>query len=47
MKKTGKALMTVSAMETRRYKGKKKKSDSLGLYVFTRFYMLLDQEFHL
>ena len=47
MKKAEKGLMTVTAMETRRRKGNKKKLDRMGQYVFTRFYMLLDQDFDL
>jgi hypothetical protein len=34
-------------METRRNKRNKKNWDRLGQYVFTRFYMFLDWEFHL
>jgi len=46
MKKAEQGLRTVTAMETSRSKGNKKKSDRMGHYVFTRFYMLLDQEIH-
>jgi len=46
MKQAQKWLVTVSAKETRRNKGNKKKQDRLGQYVFTRFYILLDREFH-
>jgi len=40
-------LMTVNAMETMRNKGYKKMQDRMCQYVFTRFYMLLHQKFHL
>jgi len=47
IKKVEHWLMTVSTLKPRRNKGNKKKWDWLGQYVFTRFYMLLDREFHL
>jgi len=43
MKQAEQGLMTVSAMETKRNKGNKKKLDRSSQYVFTR---LFDQEYY-
>lgn len=47
MNQADKAFMTITAMETRRNEGNKKKSDRMGQCVSNRFYMFLDQKFHL
>jgi len=46
-KNTAKRLVTVNATETRRIRGNRNKLDRMGQYVFSRFFMLLDREFHL
>ena len=40
-------LMKATSIEILSGKGHTKKLDRTGQYVFNRFYMLLDQEFHL
>jgi len=45
--KTEKGLVTVNATETWRIKGNRNMLGRMGQYVFSRFFMLLDQEFHL
>jgi len=42
-----KVIMTVSAMETRRNKGNKRKLDSMRKWFFTWIFILFDQECHL
>jgi len=46
-KQTEKGLVMVNATETRRIRGNRKKLDRMGQCVFSRFFMLLDREFHL
>jgi len=46
-KRTEKGLVTVNATETRRIRGNRKKYGRMGQFVFSRFFMLLDREFHL
>ena len=46
-KKSEMWLVTVVATETSRIRGNRKKYDRMGQYVFSRFFMLLDREFHL
>ena len=46
-KEIDKVSLTVTATETWRIRGNRKKWDRMGQYVFSRFFMLLDQEFHL
>jgi len=46
-KKTEKGFVTVNATKTRRIRGNRNKYNRMGQYVFSRFFMLLDQEFHL
>jgi len=45
--KTEKGLVTVNATKTRRIRGNRNKYDRMGQYVISRFFILLDQEFHL
>jgi len=41
-----KAMVMISAMETRRNKVNKKKCNRMSQYVFTGIFILLDREFH-
>jgi len=47
MTQAQKGLMMVTALDRRRNQGNKKKYDRMGHWVYTRFYMLVDGEFHL